>query len=70
MYKRDPIEEDPRFKEILALVDATVEREFKDEPRVAGFCHIFWATKKCILKEKYDLDWKTPAEMNPDAIFD
>jgi hypothetical protein len=35
-----------------------------------GFCHIFWATQKRILKEKYGVNWKTPTEENPQALFD
>ncbi|MDD3284220.1 MAG: hypothetical protein PHZ07_01355 [Patescibacteria group bacterium] len=35
-----------------------------------GDCHIFWEEKKRILKEKYNIDWKTPAEINPSAKFD
>ena len=35
-----------------------------------GFCHIVWETKKRILKEKYGMEWKTPAEENPDTCFD
>jgi hypothetical protein len=35
-----------------------------------GFCHIFWWTKKRILKEKYGVDWKTPAEEKPGVMFD
>lgn len=33
-----------------------------------GFCHIVWETKKRILKEKYGMEWKTPAEENPDIF--
>lgn len=35
-----------------------------------GYCHLIWCKRKRILKEKYNIDWKTPAEMNPDVIFD
>ena len=35
-----------------------------------GSCHWIWAMKKRILKEKYGITWYTPAELNPDVIFD
>ena len=35
-----------------------------------GYCHIFWAAKKKILREEYGIDWKTPAEEYPTIIFD
>lgn len=35
-----------------------------------GSCHTIWALKKRILKEKYDITWYTPAELNPDIKFD
>jgi len=35
-----------------------------------GYCHVFWPAKKKVLREKYGIDWKSPAELNPDARFD
>ena len=35
-----------------------------------GFCHRYWAVQKSILLNEYGIDWKTPAEMNPDMCFD
>ena len=35
-----------------------------------GCCHTIWALQKRILKEKYDITWYTPAELNPDDRFD
>lgn len=35
-----------------------------------GYCHLYWATKKRILKEKYSIDWKSPAELNPHILYD
>ena len=51
-------------------VDAKVEEILKDEPRMLGFCHMFWGTKKKLLKEEYGIDWLTPAECNPDVMYD
>jgi len=35
-----------------------------------GSCHMFWYEQKRILKEKYNIDWKTPSERNPGVYFD
>lgn len=51
-------------------VDQKVEELLKDEKRLLGFCHLFWSTKKRILKEEYGIDWLTPAECHPDIRFD
>ena len=63
----DPIEDDPTFAEILA---AAADLELSDRPRGIGFCHQYWAVKKRILKEQYDVNWLTPREMNPWITFD
>ena len=35
-----------------------------------GCCHTIWALQKRILKEKYDITWYTPAELDPEVKFD
>ena len=35
-----------------------------------GSCHTLWDIQKRILKEKYNITWYTPAELNPDVKFD
>lgn len=70
LFGRDPIESDPRFKEILADVDAAVEEELKHRVRLSGFCYTVWKTKKRILEERYGVKWKSPAELNPHIDFD
>ena len=39
-------------------------------PPYMGYCNNYWSAKKEILKEKYNIDWYTPAEENPDVIYD
>lgn len=34
-----------------------------------AFLHVFWGCKKNILKEKYNIDWRTPVELNPHIKF-
>ncbi len=35
-----------------------------------GICHIYWSIKKQILKEKYGIEWQSPADLNSQVIFD
>lgn len=51
-------------------VENKIEKILKDVPRMLGFCHVYWATKKKILLEDYGIVWYTPAECNPDIIYD
>ena len=66
-YPHDPIEDDPLFSQRIEAASAAAHLELSDHPRKGqlGLCHVFWATKKRILKEQYSIDWKTPVEMDP-----
>ena len=33
-----------------------------------GSCYAIWEIKKRLLKEKHNIDWYTPAELNPHII--
>lgn len=35
-----------------------------------GYCHLYWGVKHSILKEKYNMDWASPAELNTDILYD
>lgn len=69
MYK-DPIEETEEYKKIESELEKELDERFKDTPRGLGFCHVYWHAKKKLLKEKYNIDWKSPSELNPFIIFD
>ena len=68
----DPVEDDPRYAAIFQGIDAEVAALLADDPQRGsmGFVNIVWATKQRLLKEKYGIDWRTPAELNPHIIFD
>ena len=69
--EHDPIEDDPKLGPIVEKARReAVSEEIGNQPERLGFCHIVWATQKRILKDKYGIDWKTPAEMNPGILFD
>lgn len=53
----------------LELVNKLTEFYMQVTPYM-GYCHSYWDTKKQILKEKYNIDWYTPAEENPNTIYD
>lgn len=55
--------------EVLKEVDAQLEETFKDYPRGMGFCHIYWTYKKKYLADR-GYEWESPADQNPDTIYD
>ncbi len=59
-------------KRLIDAANADTEAELADSPGRGsmGFCHTFWETKKRILKEKYGIEWLTPAEENPWDNYD
>lgn len=68
----DPVEDDPRYAEVFRKIDAEVQEALANHPQRGsmGFVHLVWETKKRILLQKYGIDWKTPAELNPQVMFD
>lgn len=70
LLKYDPIEETANFKAVIKDVEKELEELLKEKPRGMGFCHIYWCEKRRILKEKYGIDWRSPALMNPRVRFD
>lgn len=51
-------------------VEKKIDKILGNEPRRLGFCHLYWATKKKILHDEYGIIWYTPAECNPEVIYD
>lgn len=43
---------------------------FPPEARSLGWCHMYWGIKKEILKNDYNIEWKSPAELNPNIMYD
>ena len=35
-----------------------------------GSCYLFWAAKKKILRDRYGIEWMSPADEYPDMRFD
>lgn len=70
MKRENSVETIAKLSMVENDVNRKVEEILKDEPRWLGFCHLYWSTKKRILKEEYGIDWLTPAECNPGVIYD
>jgi hypothetical protein len=73
--KRDPIEDDPKVKPVIAAAEREADQELAEvtkgwNPGQLGYCHLRWSVKKRILREGYGIEWRTPAEMNPNVAFD
>jgi hypothetical protein len=72
--RRDIKEQDPKLKKLIELAGQEAEKILKESSpgcdKWLGYCHSVWGEQQRILKEKYGIDWKTPAELNPDICFD
>jgi hypothetical protein len=70
----DPKERDPKYRDIIKKAekeaDELLEKKYPGSSKEMGYCHGLWEQKKKILKEKYNIDWCTPAELNPFTMFD
>jgi hypothetical protein len=67
--KFDPQESDPKLRAAFAAADAAAERRVGNVKRDDHFAFRFWAAKKKILREQYGIDWKAPAELNPQITY-
>jgi len=72
MIKKDPIENSEQFTKVIKEIDDETEKLLTQEgvQKTRGYILKFWQLKKKLLKEKYNIDWKTPEEMNPGVLFD
>ncbi len=70
--KHDPMESDPNIQVYLKLADAEAHAELAAEGFKKGFGYgsVFDLAKQRILKQKYQIEWKTLQEMNPGWTFD
>lgn len=68
--KCDPIEYTCRWEEIYYDVEDYLNNRFANAPRQMGFCFMYWSAKRDYLKDHYNIDWHSPAQMNPQVMFD
>jgi hypothetical protein len=69
--KFDAKENDPKYQRTIKEVEAEVDAVMKKNGSFGGFgsVHSFWGLKKQILKAK-GIDWRSPAELNPNSNYD
>ena len=69
---RDLVEKSEAYLRVVKGVDEESRKEVRNSGREGqmGSCHIFWSAKKEILKKKYNIDWRTPVELNELVKFD
>jgi len=62
----DPIEQDPRYQAVVDEAERLAWAELATKGIHEGFgvCHVFWPTKKRILRKRFGIRWKTPEELN------
>ena len=69
-------EAEKRIKEIEDEVDQEMIKQgllkIENGRKIPSFgsCHVRWGIEKKILKERFGIDWKTPAEKNPYIDYD
>lgn len=70
--KIDPIEKTDEYVKIKDEVEKEMEIYIKENNLKGkmGACHYIWDFKKKLLREKYNIDWHSPKELNPEVIFD
>ncbi len=68
----DPQERDPKKRKLIKAAETEAEYSMEQDGtiRLDGACHILWGRQQAILREKYGIRWRTPAEMNPEVMFD
>lgn len=68
--KCDPVEYTYKWEEIYYDVEDYLKERFANVHRQMGFCFMYWSAKQEYLKDNYNIEWHSPAQMNPHVIFD
>ena len=66
----DPVEYTWEWEKIYYDIEDELDRRLAKVPRRMGFCFRYWDEKRNLLKEKYNIDWHAPNQMNPHVMFD
>ncbi len=66
----DPIEDDPTLTDAIAEAQDKADAELSHRPKTRGYCQRRWRMIQTILRREYDVEWFSPAEMNPHVLFD
>lgn len=71
--KYDPLEDTEEYKNIADELERKIESYMRLNSismTSLGACHKYWGIKKEILIRDYNMDWKSPEELNEDVMFD
>lgn len=71
-------EEEKHIEECINKLKPEINKELRKldliddngNPTQLGVCHTEWAITKKLMKERYGIDWKSPAELTPWIDFD
>ncbi len=67
--KTDPLEREEVYLENLYEIENEIDARLKEHQDSRPFCIQYWECKKEVLKERLNLDWKSPEECNPNIRF-
>ncbi len=66
----DPVEHTDEFLLVRFDVEAKVDKAISMSENIDDpYCLRYWNEKQRILKEEFGIEWKTPAQMNPNIRF-
>ncbi len=68
--KKDPIEYSEEYEAVIDKVEKEVSDRMGNQAYAMGMCFEIWSIKQAILAEQYNIEWKTPSQMNPRVMFD
>lgn len=68
--KVDPVEYTWEWEHIFYEVEDKLKELLSDVPRGMGYCFHYWSAKQDLLKNEYNIVWRSPSVMNPRVMFD
>lgn len=66
----NPEKDREKFEQIQDELEELLEERVGSVKGRLGGCRVYWACKKRILKEKYDIEWRSPKELYSQVMFD
>lgn len=71
----DEIENSEEYNKIKQELEEKIDLKMRvlygnDYKNKLGMCHYYWKIKKDVLLKDYNINWKSPDELNKDTIFD
>lgn len=65
----DPLEDTPEYQSIQEELNRLIVEQIGEGGGI-GYCRRYWRAKQAILLERYNMEWKSPDELNTGIIFD